>query len=1500
MENTNTFFEMNSDISKIYQNNKQYLKALNMRPVTTLGGSNGSLENIKGNNLELVFPKVRDVYKLKLTSGTLTGTVTIVINGESNSFVTDLSSSINDLYNHLLSYTKCYNGTYSSNKEFAVSLQGDAVFIYMNPEYRTGTISSTLLNITISNSGGDITPLFFNTDETTSTTKVPYIPANDLNDPLTIIGSTYINDYHYILTCGKYNTFKTGQIWELYYDEVNQYSIVKLLYHDFLNFSVNHPIPPTAITGRYELPNLQRIYFSDFNNPVRIVNIKDPNLMGVSVDIINAVPSIKMSIPTLSDVIANGAINPLNNSSTYQMAYRLRKNNNSTTNYSIPSALVTPVAYSTDDFRSTSLKFASLDGTENTINKSIKWRIGSVDTSFDTMECYIIIRELSNDNVFKVFKYDEVQINGSDVLETEFKNDIDNFEDVSLDEFLIENSLFTHAKTIEQKDNRLFYGNIKNGLSEVVEQYDTRVFRFENTTNIIHIKEFETDLTSKTVTISNSDDFDNISEVADNIPVYNLNITATDDPNYNGIVNKQINSSIVGGTGKNISFSFGSVLIKTDETANSPLSSGPTSFQDGSARDNAGSPNTYKYGYRKAGLSNSTNSVLKNNYTGGSSEQLYTLSNVKESMALEFLNGQFRGYQCNEIYRFAIVFYSKSGSPYFAKYIGDIKFPDYSDSIDPNLRPKTDAGSFVTTFKSMVVEGNDAYLNIPYINFKVNITNELSKVISGYQIVRVNRTENDKTISSQGLITQVGIHGTGILGLPDIDQSPLMAPAATNTFGNATSSVIAYQSFDSLVNKSTSNFENNDKIIITEKYRIYNNGGVPSLVNPLNSSVPNARRYGIYKFYNHVANFYNPAAAGNSILKITNATYVGQNNTIALPGGLIYQNRDLDTSLSNPFASNAIGSPTVILNLDTAYLNMVWGVFNSTGADVARRTTGVSNVNSKLLALHFKPTKLKTQYGGRTYVARSNNKYITCGAFYQSNNTAHVSSINVFGGDIFYGIVDNQKGLAQGDPLFLPAGNGKVKGQIWFFPGQSTMNIDTRKGLRPNSDLNADTSITALLFDNYDYNYTYSLKNNLHEYLPKPINFNITNEFFNKILWSEPKINGEPDDSWANIPIDNFYNIDGNYGPITALITFRDHLHVIQENAFGRLQVNPVAMTSTQDGSSLELATGVEVLKKHNYISVDTGSRHQWSVNKSPGAITFTDTKLKKIFLYDGNQLLPVSDVKGNRGFINKVLNGKLLKSDNPVNEEGILVTYDYVNSEFLYTFHNKIGENEEKDKYTLVYSDLTGTFTSFYSFTPYIYINNHTNLYSINNTSSLVDTKLYLHNIGNYCKFYDDIYTCSIKIVNNGSPYNLKTKVFDNLTFLTESINVFTNYNDDINNSINESLNIPILDDTFTRVRCYNEYQNTDWLTLDKTPGNANLRRSEQGWNIQIPRNKVNYDNTSINVKSIFDPTVLTKTTFGERIRDKYLIIDLEYDNINNRRFILHSLINSFKISDR
>lgn len=366
---------MNSDLSKFIQNNDKYLKGLNVRPVTEFNGSNGALTNVRGNQCDVQFPDLLPVYKLYLYKSYFNGvflpgqSITITINGYTTTpFNITEGTNTQQIVALLQALPNCYTGTYNASKVFAVGYDDEYITIYQNPEYNLcAPISPTSINISLEqvhtnlalyldstlkclNADGDIVTMT-NTVYNQTWVPVPHVLTSNISDGITVIGSTFINDVDYLYTCNYNNPYKTGQIWSLHYSEQTEITTLKLLYFNYLNFSVNFPIAPTATLGRYETPSIQRIYWTDFNNYVRTCNVADPNLMISPIELFNMLPSIQMTRPTLKEVKTGAAVSPLRGATTYQCVYKLFKNNGSQTNFSIASQQVIPLDLDTATFK---------------------------------------------------------------------------------------------------------------------------------------------------------------------------------------------------------------------------------------------------------------------------------------------------------------------------------------------------------------------------------------------------------------------------------------------------------------------------------------------------------------------------------------------------------------------------------------------------------------------------------------------------------------------------------------------------------------------------------------------------------------------------------------------------------------------------------------------------------------------------------------------------------------------------------------------------------------------------------------------------------------------------------------------------------------------------------------------------------------------------------------------------------------------------------------------
>ena len=160
------------------------------------------------------------------------------------------------------------------------------------------------------------------------------------------------------------------------------------------------------------------------------------------------------------------------------------------------------------------------------------------------------------------------------------------------------------------------------------------------------------------------------------------------------------------------------------------------------------------------------------------------------------------------------------------------------------------------------------------------------------------------------------------------------------------------------------------------------------------------------------------------------------------------------------------------------------------------------------------------------------------------------------------------------------------------------------------------------------------------------------------------------------------------------------------------------------------------------------------------------------------------------------------------------------------------------------------------------------------------------MHDEGDYGVFYGQTFPSTVKLIVNDNKGI--TKVFDNIMYDSQSLQ----YDPFLKNYQNDFL------DTWERIRIYNDHQNTDFQTIAQ---NAGLKRKERTWQLQVPRNRVLYTaNASPNIFSVTELSSPNNKTFGERLRDKYIAVDLEYNNFNNRLLSCNNVVTKYRQSPR
>jgi len=506
-----------------------------------------------------------------------------------------------------------------------------------------------------------------------------------------------------------------------------------------------------------------------------------------------------------------------------------------------------------------------------------------------------------------------------------------------------------------------------------------------------------------------------------------------------------------------------------------------------------------------------------------------------------------------------------------------------------------------------------------------------------------------------------------------------------------------------------------------------------------------------------------------------------------------------------------------------------------------------------------------TQYGGNSYEARSRSVYMSTGVFVPTEISNTDEPLDVWGGDMFIHFYDFQKmrRYQEGqspDDSFNNTTSGPSKKHSFSFviPVESTINIGLRTGYHfANKDDFTGKEENGLQLDQYEYDQVYSAEADLTEFYPRAYNYVEADEFDSRVLYSQLKTNGDKVDSWRQFKMNDYRDVDGAYGPINKIVHFSDTIYYLQDRGVGVLSINPVAITTLADQSSIVLGTG-DVIQDSRYLSTGVGCKHQWSVLSTNKGLYWLDILTNSIYKINREGTMELSRVKGMKSYFEGVLEGSefslLPTGDNPAWHSGVTTGFDSKNNEVLFSFlkreyipsytPNTAPELEITLAETLVYSETTGTFTSFYDFASPFLVNMQDKLLSVHPDTQY---NVFLHNTGDRGSWYGIVHDSVLKYIVNQFP--TETKVFDSFTWHMEG-------------------------GVWSSIYCTTDHQES--LTVAMVD-EVNMWRRERTWRTPVPRGK--------------DQT---------RLRDKYLINTFIYNNDRTPKFRAHYIETKFRVSKR
>lgn len=884
-----------------------------------------------------------------------------------------------------------------------------------------------------------------------------------------------------------------------------------------------------------------------------------------------------------------------------------------------------------------------------------------------------------------------------------------------------------------------------------------------------------------------------------------------------------------------------------------------------------------------------------------------------------------RSWQRNEVYRIGVVFRNAKMQPSPVKWICDFKIPPVRDV---GTTPVT---NYKVTYDSTGIRRQRIGIAISWKTGAAVSWGDTGA--TSFELVAVPRSSTDRSILGQGIVQQTFNYGT------DSDYYPTHAMVSegwTYTSGSTTNSqdLIRFISPEVSFNKNL-DFQDEDFLHYTGY--LYHAGA-----NTGSST-------GIYK-----TKVYDTFVTGSGLSAATKKEldaakvigYVADIDYRTTVGLFEYQ----------PYVKP---SPTTagIGGACTTHL-----VAAPNGSTLSGWWDGLT---SAIPIANYKRNVFTSQYGGIDYYSRLNNTYISV----SDPEVPYIGTPAVisYEGDTFIDWFYYNNVCVD-----LDLDNTGTHAASFLFPVESSISLSHRldDGIHRNlGSLSAqltqeisgsweadsvDGTVRVWEQDTplYQYNPVYSQQSKSAFYLLDNDNVDSVEVYPTRIKRSELKINGEQLDSFTVFKVNNFIDLNGQYGSLNNLEIFNNNLYYWQDSGFGIASVNTRSLIEDNNTGILALGTG-GVLDRIDYISDSVGNQNTFGITKSRTALYWADNNKNELFKF-GDGLKSVSKLGGIQTWINEQGQIGEVKAvyDHKYNDVIFTITFartltvDSVSGDFVNNLiidpETDIGSSDDYNVkikarfaegtiignqgvitptvnpgqivwqfvedppygnansvfYVTIDNDPTTTHTITFNelVNSFVSFNSFEPARHIQVGTNFISTDdyhdLYMHNDreSTRCTYYGTTYDSTFTtIFNKDFPY---TKVWDGLKWYSES---------------EDSDGINQFKDTIDSMIIYNDYQHIGDRTLyykgDGAPPAPNLGaeivRRDRTFSMQIPRNIVDTDvssNPDIQDSGNWDET----QTFKDRIRDKYMLMHTTYDNTNGYTFSMPFISATYRKSAR
>ena len=543
------------------------------------------------------------------------------------------------------------------------------------------------------------------------------------------------------------------------------------------------PKKKLKVVGSEENEITRRIYFTDTEFPLRSMNVGlEPEVYYPWVNVpeyFNLFSPAIFNVPKVTGFKDGGSLDSI----SFSYCYRYKTVDGRVSQISpLSNPASVPATGSSEPS-------AYTQGNEpgNNTGKSIKGSVSNLDTRFSKIQM-IAVPYMDADTpagspiVFNEYVIPEV-VDGQNTIDFIHTGTESTLEEISIVDFNVNQINWDTCKALETKDNRLFCGNLNNEAIKINTDFTVASYNYKNephsyedgNPNLYHDLMYSRagiDYGTNSVMTPTEYEGQSRTYVTDYNPYSHYKYikgpgTPGDDASaYWFCALYAENESTPNNSARGI---FGAQSKYFDEV-------NPQTGEEEGVRV------TFKILDDENMPTIDSQSQLIRNLDGISCEppfdNVQDYGNFYKNYSNPVYNSNYVGYRRGEIYRFGLLFYDKKGSPLFVKRIGDIRMPEHSTEY---IAAKyNDLGSitgayqkypyYYQTSRTRVDHGfkrveSQQYVNTPvggsvtdttacalYPYFEVKISSDTAKKVGGYSIVRVPRTEDNKTIITSGII----------------------------------------------------------------------------------------------------------------------------------------------------------------------------------------------------------------------------------------------------------------------------------------------------------------------------------------------------------------------------------------------------------------------------------------------------------------------------------------------------------------------------------------------------------------------------------------------------------------------------------------------------------------------------------------------------------------------------------------------------------------------------